>query len=155
MKLSQLKDHLQSIDAVRFIQPNGAPVPAHFHITEVGLTTKSFIDCGGAVHEEKRVNLQIWVADDLDHRLDGTSLLGIIQLSEKVLQGADYEVDVEYQTDTIGKYTLDFENDHFLLIPTHTDCLAPTKCNLVQPKKKVQLSALTSDNSCAPGSGCC
>ncbi|MBL7884337.1 MAG: hypothetical protein JNL69_09725, partial [Bacteroidia bacterium] len=69
MKLSEFKQQLTLLDAVNFIQPNGLPVPVHFHVTEVGQITKHFIDCGGTVRDEKVVNFQLWEANDVDHRL--------------------------------------------------------------------------------------
>jgi len=30
-----------------FKLPEGTYLPAHFHMTEVGLVTKHFVDCGG------------------------------------------------------------------------------------------------------------
>lgn len=157
MKISQFKNHLQNIEIVAFQLPDGAFVPAHFHITEIGKTTKSFIDCGGDVHEESFANLQIWVADDFDHRLKAANLLKILELSERVLRGEDLEIEVEYQRDTIGKYALDFQENRFLLLTKHTDCLAKIKCNIPFAKPKKRLSDLTvSEKSCcAPGSGCC
>lgn len=157
MRLSEFKRHLSTLDALHFMQPNGEHVPLHFHITEVGLVTKNFIDCGSDVHTEKLAILQIWVADDTDHRLEPNSLLKIIDLSNKVLGNEDLEVEVEYQTDTIGRYALDRQGDNFVLVPKQTDCLAKSKCNIPQPKRKVQLSEIGSStvNSCAPSSGCC
>lgn len=69
MKLSDFKEHLSTAKSLNFLQTNGEFVPLHFHITEVGLITKNFIDCGGDVHTDKLVNLQIWVANDVHHRL--------------------------------------------------------------------------------------
>lgn len=157
MKLSEFKRHLNALNTLNFVQPNGELVPHHFHITEVGLITKNFIDCGGDVHTEKLANLQIWVADDTDHRLEPKSLLKIIDLSNKVLGNEDMEVEVEYQTETIGKYALDKQGEDFVLVAKQTDCLAKVKCNIPQPKRKMQMSEIGSSpvNSCAPGSGCC
>ena len=36
MKLSELKTYLSGLETLVFVQADGAPVPAHFHITEVG-----------------------------------------------------------------------------------------------------------------------
>ncbi len=36
--------------------PNGAYVPPHFHLTEVGTMVKKFIDCGGTVREEAKIS---------------------------------------------------------------------------------------------------
>jgi len=103
MKISEFKTRLATLNSVGFKLPNGECVPLHFHITEVGRITKHFIDCGGDVHEEKSANLQIWVADDTDHRLTPRNLLNILDQSKQVLNEEDLEIEVEYQTETIGK----------------------------------------------------
>ncbi|WP_026898154.1 DUF6428 family protein [Daejeonella oryzae] len=156
MKLSDFKKHLSVANAVNFELPNGELIPLHFHITEVGLLTKHFIDCGGDIHADKLVSMQIWVADDLDHRLKPISLLKIIDLSKPVLGDEDLEIEVEYQNETIGKYSLGISGDHFSLIAKQTDCLAKVKCNIPQPKQIIKLNQLVnSENSCTPGGGCC
>ena len=116
MKLSEVKRNLNLVSEVSFELPNGTMVPAHFHVTEVGEITKHFIDCGGTVRIEKVVNFQLWEANDFEHRLAPQKLLNIIQLSEKVLNIGDYEVEVEYQTETIGKFNIDFNGTNFLLV---------------------------------------
>ena len=108
MKLSEVKQILDSTDSVNFKLENGTKVPEHFHVTEVGVITKHFIDCGGTVRNEKVANFQLWNANDTDHRLKPKKLLDIIALSEKVLEMEDLEIEVEYQAETIGKYELDF-----------------------------------------------
>lgn len=157
MKLSDFKKHLNNIQSLRFLQQNGEIVPLHFHITEVGLITKHFLDCGGDVHTEKLANVQIWVADDLDHRLEPKGLLKIIDLSNKVLGNEDLEVEVEYQTETIGKYSIEMQGNNFILVAKQTDCLAKVKCNIPQSKQKLQLGELVGakESCCTPGGGCC
>ena len=97
MKLSQIKNQLQQLNDVNFKLADGTMVPAHFHVTEVGLITKHFIDCGGTVRNEKVVNFQLWNANDTDHRLKPQKLLNIISLSEKTVLIEDLEIEVEYQ----------------------------------------------------------
>lgn len=157
MKLSEIKNQLSTATAVNFILPNGNAVPQHFHITEVGEITKKFIDCGGTIRYEKLVNFQLWEANDFDHRLAPQKLLNIIALSEKVLGIEDAEVEVEYQSDTIGKYELGFNGKDFLLLAKQTNCLAQDKCGIPTEKLKVSLSDLQkSDKSCCtPGGKCC
>lgn len=101
--------------------------------------------------------MQIWVADDLQHRLEPKGLLKIIELSNKVLGNEDLKIEVEYQDETIGKYNLDKQVGNFVLVPEQTDCLAKIKCNIPQPKQKVKLGELVTSNEgcCTPGSGCC
>jgi hypothetical protein len=157
MKLSTFKQYVSEMSSINFVQSNGTIVPPHFHITEVGLITRHFIDCGGDVHTHSVANLQIWVADDVDHRLEPMGLLHIIALSKKILGEEDLEMEVEYQNETIGKYRLDFQGNSFLLVPTQTDCLAKIKCNIPQEKQKLQMEDLgkVQQVCCTPGGSCC
>ncbi len=157
MKLSDLKNHLSTVTELNFVLPNGTAVPKHFHVTEVGQVIKHFIDCGGAVRNEKTVNFQLWEAGDFDHRLAPQKLNSIIALSEKVLGVEDAEIEVEYQSDTIGKYGLEFNGEEFLLTSKKTDCLASDSCGIPPEKLRINLSELqvTGKSCCTPGGGCC
>jgi len=157
MKLSEIKSKLNTLDTIAFQLPNGTLVPNHFHVTEVGKVSKHFIDCGGTERQEEVANFQLWEANDYDHRLHPEKLLSIIELSEKVLNIRNLEIEVEYQSDTIGKYSLDFDGKYFLLIAKQTACLAQDACGVPEEKPRVKLSELQkqTQNSCAPGSGCC
>lgn len=156
MKLSEVKKALIELEEVKFVLPNGSFVPVHFHITEVGEITKNFIDCGGTVRNEKVVNFQLWEANDFDHRLAPQKLKGIIELSEKVLGIEDNEVEVEYQAETIGKYSLDFNGIDFQLVNKQTDCLAKDNCGIPEDKVKLKIKEVKqADSCCDPTSGCC
>jgi hypothetical protein len=156
MKLSEVKNQLSTLESVTFQLPNGTFVPEHFHVTEVGLVTKNFIDCGGTVRKETVVNFQLWEANDFEHRLKPKRLLDIITLSEKVLGIEDFEIEVEYQDTTIGKYDLKFNGENFELVNKLTNCLAQDKCGIPLDKLKVKVSETTNpSNSCTPGGGCC
>jgi len=157
MILSDLKRALTETDEVQFRLPSGAYVEPHYHVTEVGLAEKTFIDCGGTLRRETTANLQLWVADDYDHRLSASKLLSIIELSEKKIQLEDVPVVVEYQSDTVGLYALDFDGTDFLLKPTATDCLAKSRCGIPESKKPLKISSLTPDTEeyCCSTSGCC
>jgi len=155
MKLSEIKKYLTTAEAVNFKLPNGASVPENFHVTEVGVVTKNFIDCGGVVRKEEVANFQLWDANDFEHRLKPKKLLDIIALSEKVLGMGDFEIEVEYQSDTIGKYSLDFDGTDFLLLAKQTACLAEDACG-IPAKGKVSLQMLgNNEPQCTPGGGCC
>src|SRR5690554_2442352 len=154
MKLSQVKALLPTLENVSFKLENGSFVPEHFHVTEVGMVTKNFIDCGGVIRTEKTVNFQLWNADDFDHRLKPAKLLNIIKLSEEKLGIEDAEIEVEYQSETVGKYDLDFNGNHFVLKNKQTACLAEDACGIPAEKQKVKLSELNSA-CCVPNSGCC
>ena len=49
MKLSEVKNILNTAETVNFKLEDGTMVSAHFHVTEVGAVSKHFIDCGGVV----------------------------------------------------------------------------------------------------------
>lgn len=157
MKLSEIKKILTTVEAVNFELPDGKFVPEYFHVTEVGLITKNFIDCGGVVRKETVVNFQLWNANDYEHRLKPQKLIHIIELSEKVLGIGDFEIEVEYQNTTIGKYDLDFNGKDFLLLNKTTACLAQDQCGIPSEKPKLKLTQLSTDegNSCTPGGSCC
>lgn len=157
MKLSELKQLLIGIQELNFELPNGSLVPQHFHVTEVGQISKNFIDCGGTVRHEKAVNFQLWEAGDFDHRLAPRKLNDIITLSEKVLNMEDAEIEVEYQSETIGKYGLEFNGKNFLLTHKQTACLANDKCGIPEEKLKVKLSDVQNNNKscCDPNTKCC
>lgn len=157
MKLSEIKEVLPTLSNVEFQLENGTFVPEHFHVTEVGIVTKRFIDCGGMIRNEKSVNFQLWNADDFEHRLKPAKLLNIIRLSEEKLGIEDNEIEVEYQNSTIGKYDLDFNGKNFILKNKTTACLAQEACGIPVEKQKINLSELSSNqiSGCTPNSGCC
>lgn len=148
MNLSELKSTLSKQQELNFELYNSTPIPSHFHITEAGLATKHFIDCGGAVREEKFVTFQIWAADDFDHRLTPDTFLKIISKSAKLFESEDPEIEVEYQLDTIGKFGLKFENGIFILTQKNTDCLAKETCGIPQIDTTII-------GVCEPETGCC
>ncbi len=152
MKLSEIKKVLPALEAVNFKLASGEYVPEHFHVTEIGLVSKHFIDCGGTERQEKVVNFQLWDANDFEHRLKPQKLLNIISLSEKVLKLEDLPIEVEYQSDTIGKYGLAFNGQDFELVALKTACLASDKCGTAD--KKESTVAKTS-GCCSTESACC
>jgi hypothetical protein len=156
MKLSDFKSHLEGMQSLSFIQPNGSPVPAHFHITEAGVTAKHFIDCGGTERVEKYVSFQLWVADDVHHRLAPSKLMGIIEMANSIIGNDDPEVEVEYQGVTIGRFGIDADYGQFMLTPKLTNCLAMDRCGIPEAKPKMKLSEINTQSSCCtPGGGCC
>jgi hypothetical protein len=156
MKLSQIKTLLTNAETVNFELQDGTHVPEHFHITEVGIITKHFIDCGGTVRHEKVANFQLWDANDVEHRLKPSKLLSIIGLSEKILGMEDLDIEVEYQQGTIGKYDLEYNGTNFVLMSKQTACLAQDQCGIPAEKQKVKLAELSNEKSCCtPGGGCC
>lgn len=151
MKLSDVKKELSTAHTVNFRLPDGSFVPENFHVTEVGIVTRHFIDCGGVTRKEEIVNFQLWDANDYDHRLKPQKLLDIIALSEKVLNIQDHEVEAEYQGDTIGRYDIGHNGQDFLLLPKKTTCLAPEKCNIPEATNTNE----TVTTCCGPDGNCC
>lgn len=156
MKLSEVKNTLGQLNKLSFKLPNGQYVPAHFHVTEIGIINKRFIDCGGTLRDEEKISFQLFSATDYDHRLHPEKLQKIITLSEEKLGISDtLEVEVEYQGQSIEKYGLEYDGKDFLLTTKQTDCLAKDKCGIPIVKPKIRLSELQNSSSCKPGSGCC
>lgn len=158
MRISELKAYLAGRTNLRIDLPDGTAVPGHFHVTEVGEVTKHFVDCGGKVRHEKRASLQLWTAEDYDHRLHPEKMATIVAIAERDLGLGDLEIEVEYQgATTIQKFGLAANGESLQLVGTLTACLALEDCGLPAPVKKaaVSLSSFTAKSSCAPGSGCC
>ena len=151
MKLSELKALLLTVDKIIFRLPDGSFVPEHFHVTEVGMVHKHFIDCGGTIRNEQTISFQLWYATDEAHRLQPQRLLQIIRLSEDKLNITDQEIEVEYQGDTIGRYGLDFANGTFALERKTTACLAEDACDIPVPQLKKDMATIKSSSCCGPG----
>lgn len=149
MKISEIKKVLPTLQAVNFRLPDGSYLPPHFHVTEVGLVTKHFIDCGGTERKETAANFQLWEAGDYDHRLAPQKFLHILNLCQKVLGSDDLGIEVEYQQSTIGKFGLEFDGKDFVLTAKKTACLAQDACGI--PDKPDQKTSAC----CSPAGGCC
>lgn len=153
MTLEEFKSLLKINTEIKFELPGGEFVPPYFHITEVGMITKTFVDCGGTIRKEHKVNLQFWSSTDYDHRLHPEKILKIIDISDRELNLRDDEIEVEYQgKDTVGKYGLDFNGKHFVLTSMITDCLAKDKCGIPLENYEKEKEA---SSCCTPSSGCC
>ena len=150
MKISEFKKYLSQSKALFFVMPNGAYIPPHFHLTEVGTVVKKFIDCGGTVREEAKISCQLWTANDFEHRLSAEKALEIISSAENELAFPDLEVEVEYQSETIGRYGLFHQDNRFHLTSLETDCLAKEKCGIPEAEEFETVSS-----GCNPESGCC
>lgn len=154
MNIKEFKHTLSNLCELTFVLPNGSHVAPHFHLTEVGEITKNYVDCGGTIRNEKVANFQLWAADDYDHRLEPEKVIEIISMAEKQLGLENLEVEVEYQSETIGKYGMEFDGKRFLLTATQTDCLAKEKCGIPEAQPIILVSAQGS-SGCSPESGCC
>jgi len=124
-----------NLDVALYVMlPSGEFVPDHFHITEVGRVHKQFIDCGGTRRETISCALQVWVANDKDHRLNSAKLSKIMNVAAGLLDG-DMPVVIEYGGDTVSQYPLgdvEVTPKGLLLVlgAKPTECLAQDKCGV-------------------------
>lgn len=135
MKLSAFKQHLLANPDkhVGFVFDDGDAIPERFHVTEVGHVVKNFIDCGGTVRKVASAQLQIWLGEDMDHRLTAGRLAKIIDLAGPILPDDTLPVEVEYENCVLSQYTVEAVNSTdqqvmFSLADKHTDCLAKELC---------------------------
>ena len=151
MTLADFSIFLNHIDQLFFELPDGTKVPAHFHITEVGQLDRYFLDCGGTVRKTSKVNFQMYVATDVEHRLSVEKLRGIIASSmDQLGLNPQLELQVEYQGRSIESYGLSYDQGVFKLRAQQTDCLAKEACGIPEPKV-----ITPTQPACTPGSGCC
>ena len=135
---------------ITVIWPDGEPIEAHFHVTEVGRVQKDFVDCGGTVRQVTTCLLQTWVGEDVDHRITGAKLLKAFEFAAPVLKDEDLPVELEYEACnvvTLRVVAVDRTEAALVvrLAGKHTDCLAKELC----------VPATKSGGTCVPGSGCC
>ena len=137
MNVNELQNLLAAHPGERmhFMLPDKSFVPAHFHITEVVRVQKDFIDCGGTVRSATTCLLQVWVAHDVDHRLETTKLAKIREIAQPLLGSDQLPVEIEYEGEAISQYPLGGAESTpsgllFYLGSKHTACLAPEKCGV-------------------------
>jgi hypothetical protein len=137
MKLSELKslltEHSNRLFRIRL--PQGGAVPVSFHVTEVGLLQKTFIDCGGTLRKTATCQLQIWVGEDNDHRIETGKMAAILYKAGAILPDDSLPVEIEYEDRVISQYTIsrhELSDDAVILVLSnkHTECLAPELCGL-------------------------
>jgi len=159
MKLNELKslldDHSERF--FRICLPDGSAVPVSFHVTEVGRVHKTFLDCGGKLRESVVCQLQVWVGEDFDHRIETGKMTKILELAKPYLPDESVPVEVEYESDVISQYTVEsaeVSGDAVILhlAYKHTECLAPELCGLPAiPEREEKRSPA----SCTGPQGCC
>ena len=147
-----LEDFRQALAAgpglgLRFRLPTGGLTPIHLHLTEVARVEKRFIDCGGTVRTEASARLQLWAADDTDHRVGCAKALQILGRGAELVGSTDLPMEVEYDFPLLTLFpvvgsVVEGGERIFLLGSRKADCLAPDVC-------------LPKPNACQPGSGCC
>ncbi len=145
-----LEDFRKSLAAspglgLRFRLPTGGLTPIHLHLTEVARVEKRFIDCGGTVRTDVSARLQLWTADDTDHRVGCAKAIQILGRGADLVGSTDLPMEVEFDFPLLTLFTVvgavvEGNERIFLLEGKKADCLAPDVC---LPK------------ACKPGSGCC
>jgi hypothetical protein len=137
MTLSELKQLLAEHSELffRIALPDGAAVPASFHVTEVGWVQKTFLDCGGTLRESTVCQLQVWVGEDYEHRVETGKMAAILKKAQAYLPDESVPVEVEYEDQVISQYTIEgheltSEAVVLKLTHKHTECLAPELCGL-------------------------
>jgi len=118
---------------ITVIWPDGEPIEAHFHVTEVGRVQRDFVDCGGTVRKIVTCLLQSWIGEDIDHRITGSKLLKAFIHAEPILRGEDLPVEFEYDACNVVQLkvlTAVVESDQLVirLGKKQTDCLAKELC---------------------------
>lgn len=142
MTIIEFKDNLEKqktiVGDVLFYLDNGTVIPPYFHITEMGIKIKRYVDCGGTQRTNKNITFQLWTAEDFNHRITPSKILEVIEKFEETFLLEDLEIEIEYNTNTIGLYSLKphpKKDLSFVLIPKKTDCLAPDKCMVPETPK--------------------
>jgi hypothetical protein len=137
--------------------PDGDAIPLSFHVTEIGRVTKTFLDCGGTRRETETCQLQVWVGEDYDHRIETGKMAGILEKGKSVLPDDSVPVEIEYEDKVISQYTITSHNitDDAVILNLahkHTECLAPELCGLPSINRLPAISGKSS--CCAPGQSC-
>jgi hypothetical protein len=159
MNLSELKSLLRvhSDRHFRIQLPDGAAVPVSFHVTEVGRVQKTFLDCGGTLRESLTCQLQIWVGQDYDHRIETGKMASILDQAKTYLPDESIPVEIEYEDRVISQYSIaghEITADAVVLqlAHKHTECLAPELCGLPSLNR---LPAIGGKTPCCGPAGCC
>ena len=156
MNLVELKSLLaeHSHRHFRIALPGGGAVPGSFHVTEVGRLHKTFLDCGGTLRETTTCQLQIWVGEDYDHRIETGKMAAILEKAKSLLPDDSIPVEIEYEDRVISQYTItghELTEDAVVLqlAHKHTECLAPELCGLPALNRLPAIGG-----KCGPA-GCC
>ena len=159
MKLTELKSLLAEHSALffRIALPDGNAVPVSFHVTEVGLLQKTFLDCGGKLRETTTCQLQIWVGEDYDHRIETGKLAAILEKAKSLLPDDSVPVEIEYEDRVISQYTIEGHEltDEAVILKLankHTECLAPELCGLPAFER---LPNIRGKSPCCGSTNCC
>jgi len=151
--LQQLVEALNKADGriVRFELPTTSLLTPHVHVTEVARIDKKFVDCGGTLRTDSSCRLQVYQADDTEHRITAAKFAQILAKGAGVLGSTNLPVEVEVEAPYLSVFPviatrLEEKQVVISLGIRHTACLAEDVCFPVNLQNK---------SACAPGSGCC
>ena len=151
--LQQLVEALNKADGriVRFELPTTSLLTPHVHVTEVARIDKKFVDCGGTVRTESSCRLQIYQADDTEHRITAAKCAQILAKGAGLLGSSALPVEVEAEAPYLSVFPVTasrLEEKQIVLSlgMRHTACLAEDVCFPANLQNK---------SACSPGSGCC
>jgi len=156
--LTLLKEH--SNKSLLFEYQPGKLVGANYHITEVKNITIDAVDCGANTDFWKETIIQLWESPkEIDKRdyMSAYKALGILSKVDSIKpMEKGVEVKFEYSNadfHTAQLFVNDFEiHENQIIMKLNvkqTDCKAKDECGV-----PMEVGA-QSENSCAPGSGCC
>ncbi|MEI6795111.1 MAG: DUF6428 family protein [Verrucomicrobiota bacterium] len=151
--LQQLVEALNKADGriVRFELPTTSLLTPHVHVTEVARIDKKFVDCGGTLRTDSSCRLQVYQADDTEHRITAAKFAQILAKGAGVLGSTNLPVEVEVEAPYLSVFPviatrLEEKQVVISLGIRHAACLAEDVCFPVNLQNK---------SACAPGSGCC
>jgi hypothetical protein len=155
LTLQQLVEALNKADGrhVRFELPTSTLLSPHVHVTEVARIDKKFVDCGGTLRTDSSCRLQIYQADDTEHRITAAKFAQILAKGAGVLASLNLAVEVEVEAPYLSVFPivgqrLDDKQIVLSLGIRHTACLAEDVCFPANLQNK-------GGAACTPGSGCC
>lgn len=153
LSLQQLVEALNKADGriVRFELPTTTLLSPHIHVTEVARIDKKFVDCGGTLRTDSSCRLQIYQADDTEHRITAAKFAQILAKGAGVLNSLNLSVEVEAEAPYLSVFPITasrIEEKQIVLSlgMRHTACLAEDVCFPANLQDK---------STCTPGSGCC
>ena len=151
--LQQLVVALNKADGriVRFELQTSTLLSPHVHVTEVARIDTKFVDCGGTLRTDSSCRLQIYQADDTEHRITAAKFAQILAKGAGVLGSTNLPVEVEAEAPYLSVFPLiatRLEEKQIVISlgMRHTACLAEDVCFPANLQNK---------SACAPGSGCC
>lgn len=126
--------------------PDQTVVPSHFHITEVAAISKTFLDCGGKQHSENSCVLQVWIAEDHDHRIKAGKLVTILTKACDLFDSDEIPVEFEHEAPVLTRLPIETHlvNKEMITFALHlkeSDCLAKDIC---LPKRDFSLPDIPS-----------